>query len=184
MKLNMLHLTVWPGYACIALLLSQYTVVQFMLGNISSLIGVRIHIASVPAFTALYLASTVDKETTLLLFTRLNNWTRSKMKHISRSWLPVFHITNPIRLFVFDSLIWMSAKIENTKTNWLEGPSNFVQWKCRVHMLEEEHDLWDFIEKLGVEPTDPALTLIASFSSATGDWWSLSLGKLNSGLGT
>jgi hypothetical protein len=23
-------------------------------------------------------------------------------------------------------------------------------------MLEKEHDLWDFIEKLGVEPTDPA----------------------------
>jgi hypothetical protein len=25
----------------------------------------------------------------------------------------------------------------------LEGPSNFVPWKCRVQMLLEEHDLWD-----------------------------------------
>jgi hypothetical protein len=27
----------------------------------------------------------------------------------------------------------------------LEIPSNFILWKCRVHMLLEEHDLWDFV---------------------------------------
>jgi hypothetical protein len=39
----------------------------------------------------------------------------------------------------------------------LEGPSNFVPWKCWVKMLLEEQDLWDFVEKLVVEPTDPVL---------------------------
>jgi hypothetical protein len=37
----------------------------------------------------------------------------------------------------------------------LEGPSNFVPWKCWVQMLLEEHDLWDFVETKVVEPTDP-----------------------------
>jgi hypothetical protein len=28
----------------------------------------------------------------------------------------------------------------------LEGASNFVLWKCRLHNLLEEFDLWGFVE--------------------------------------
>jgi hypothetical protein len=39
----------------------------------------------------------------------------------------------------------------------LEGPSNIVSWNCWVYPLLEDHDLWDFIEKLVVEPIDLVL---------------------------
>jgi hypothetical protein len=37
----------------------------------------------------------------------------------------------------------------------LEGPSNFIPWKCRVQMLFKEHGLWDFMETKVEEPSDP-----------------------------
>ena len=36
----------------------------------------------------------------------------------------------------------------------LEGPSNFVQCKCQIQK-SFEHDLWDFVEPIVVEPTNP-----------------------------
>ena len=41
------------------------------------------------------------------------------------------------------------------KIDW-KGPSNFVLWKCWVKMFEE-HDLWDFVDKVVVEPFDTTL---------------------------
>jgi hypothetical protein len=35
----------------------------------------------------------------------------------------------------------------------LEGPFNFIPWKCQVQILLEEHDPWDFVEKPVVAPT-------------------------------
>jgi hypothetical protein len=37
----------------------------------------------------------------------------------------------------------------------LEGPSNFVRWKCWAQILLEEHVLWDFMETKVAEPIDP-----------------------------
>jgi hypothetical protein len=44
-----------------------------------------------------------------------------------------------------------SLKYENI----LEGPSNFVPCKCRVHELLEKHGLQDFVETEIVEPINP-----------------------------
>jgi hypothetical protein len=37
----------------------------------------------------------------------------------------------------------------------LEGVSNFIPWKCNLHMLMEEKDLWHIVEGKATVPTNP-----------------------------
>jgi hypothetical protein len=37
----------------------------------------------------------------------------------------------------------------------LDGASNFVPWKLRLQILMEEADLWEHVEKVILEPTNP-----------------------------
>lgn len=46
----------------------------------------------------------------------------------------------------------------------LEGPFNFILWKCRLKILLEEHELWHIVEEVA-PPTYSAL--LAEYNKKT-----------------
>ena len=50
--------------------------------------------------------------------------------------------------------VWLHLVLD-MKIDW-KGPSNTVLWKCWVNMFEE-HDIWDLVEKVVMEPFNTTL---------------------------